>query len=69
VVVFAYLLGFVFFTDSFVQMERWTMVHPWRIVWFLTLLAIEVIGIHFYREQLLDMDKELIFEDVPASEF
>jgi len=26
-------------------------------------------GIHFYRKQMLDMDKELVFEDVSASGF
>jgi hypothetical protein len=36
---------------------------------FLPLLAVIFFAIHFYRKQMLAMDKHLIFEEIPASHF
>jgi hypothetical protein len=68
-VVVAYLFGYVFFTIYLPQMEIWSLSDPWRIIWFAPLLGMVLSGIHFYRKQMLDMDKELVFEDVSASGF
>ena len=65
----AYLFGYVFFTIYPPQMENWSLSGPWRLVWFAPLLGMVLSGIHFYRKQMLDMDKELVFEDVSASGF
>lgn len=65
----AYLFGYVFFTYYLPQMENWSLSDPWRIVWFAPLLWLALAGIHFYRKQMLDMDKELVFEDVSAPGF
>lgn len=65
----AYLFGYAFFTYYLPQMEIWTLSDPRRMVWFAPLLWLALAGIHFYRKQMLDMDKELVFEDVSAPGF
>lgn len=65
----AYLSGYVFFTYYLPQMEDWSLSGPGRIIWFAPLLLIVLGGIHFYRSQMLEMDKELVFEDVSAPGF
>jgi hypothetical protein len=65
----AYLFGYVFFTYYLPQMEDWSLSDPWRVVWFAPLLWMALAGIHLYRKQMLDMDKELVFEDVSAPGF
>jgi len=67
-VVIAYLFGFYFFTSSLPRLDGWSLLQPWRAGWFAFLLAIVVVAIHFYRKQMLGMDKNLIFEEVPVSE-
>ena len=65
----AYLFAYAFFTYYVPQIENWSFSGPGRIIWFAPLLATVLGGIHFYRKQMLDMDKELIFEDVSAPGF
>jgi len=65
----AYLFGFMFFTTSIAQMEYWSMLSPWRAIWFIPLFLTVVLGLQAHRKQMLDMDKELVFEDLPASGF
>ena len=65
----AYLFGYVFFSYYLPQMENWSLSDPWRIVWFAPLLAMVLGAVHLYRKQMLDMDKELVFEDVSAPGF
>lgn len=65
----AYLFGYAFFTYYLPQMESWSLSDLWRVVWFAPLLLMALAGIHFYRKQMLDMDKELVFEDVSAPGF
>jgi hypothetical protein len=62
----AYLFGFLFFTDYLPQMEHWSLVNPWQALWFVPLLGAGLVGLRQYRKQMLDMDKQLIFEE-PAS--
>ncbi len=65
----AYLFGFLLFTSYLPELELWSLADPWRAVVFLPLLAAIFFAIHFYRKQMLDMDKHLIFEEIPASHF
>jgi len=69
IVLVTYLFGFVVFTDYVARVEWWSLFDPWMVVWFVPLLLIVVGALHFYRKQMLDMDKELIFEHVSVSGF
>jgi hypothetical protein len=65
----AYLFGFLFFTDYLPQMEHWALLNPWQAVWFVPLLVIGFAALHQYRKRMLDMDKQLIFEEPASSTF
>ncbi|MGC2670522.1 MAG: hypothetical protein WA299_01555 [Candidatus Acidiferrum sp.] len=65
----AYLFGFVIFTAYIPEFELWSLTEPWRVALFVPLLAISLTAVHFYRKQMLDMDKRLIFEEISASNF
>jgi hypothetical protein len=65
----AYLFGFMFFTTYIAQMEYWALLSPWRAIWFIPLFLIVVLGLRAHRKQMLDMDKELVFEELPATGF
>jgi hypothetical protein len=64
-----YFFGFLAFTTYTAQMEYWAMLSPWRVILFIPLFLVVVLGLHAHRKQMLDMDKELIFEEVPATRF
>ena len=68
-IVVAYLFGFFVFTDYLPQVERWALLDPLRVVLFIPLLSIGLAGIYYYRKQMLDMDKQLVFEESSASGF
>jgi hypothetical protein len=65
----AYLFGFVLFTTYLPELEFWSVADPWRAIIFIPLVAIILLSIYFYRKQMLDMDKQLIFEEISASNF
>jgi hypothetical protein len=65
----AYLFGFLIFTSYIPELEFWSLADPWRVCFFVPLIATPLAGVHFYRKQMLDMDKQLIFEEIPASNF
>jgi len=65
----AYLFGFVIFTAYLPELELWSLADPWRTLVFLPLIGVVFLSIHFYRKQMLDMDKQLIFEESSASGF
>ena len=65
----AYLFAFLLFTSYLPELELWSLSDPWRAILFLPLLAIPLASVHFYRKQMLDMDKHLIFEESSASSF
>jgi hypothetical protein len=69
VILVAYLFGFFIFTDYLPQLEGWALVSPLRILCFVPLLGAAFAGLHAYRKQMLDMDKQLIFEEVSPSAF
>jgi hypothetical protein len=59
----AYFAGFYVFVTYLPQIELWCISKPARfalpVLFFLAILT----GLHFYRNQLLEMDKTLIFEE------
>jgi hypothetical protein len=65
----AYPFGFMVFTTYIAQMECWSLLSPWRTLRFNPLFLAVVLGLRAHRKQMLDMDKELIFEDVSVSGF
>jgi len=65
----AYLFGFLFFTDYLPQIEHWSIANPWQTVLFVPLMAAGLLGLRQYRKQMLDMDKQLIFEEPSPSLF
>ncbi|MGC1616990.1 MAG: hypothetical protein WA765_00730 [Candidatus Acidiferrum sp.] len=65
----AYLFGSLIFTSYIPELESWSLADPWRACFFIPVLAIPFAVVHFYRKQMLDMDKQLIFEESPASNF
>lgn len=65
----AYLSGFVLFTSYLPELELWSLADPWRAIVFIPLVAVILLSSHFYRKQMLDMDKHLIFKEIPASHF
>jgi hypothetical protein len=65
----AYLFGYGVFTRYLPQIENWSLFDPWRLVFFVPLLAMVLGSVQLYRKQMLDMDKDLIFEDVSAPGF
>jgi hypothetical protein len=69
VILVAYLFGFFLFTDYLVEMERWSLSDPLRVICFVPLLGIVLAVLRAYRKQMLDMDKQLIFEETSASSF
>jgi hypothetical protein len=65
----AYLFGFLFFTDYLPQLERWSLLNPWQSLVFAPLIAAGLLGLRLYRKQMLDMDKQVIFEEPSPSLF
>lgn len=65
----AYAFGFLLFTSYLPELELWSLADPWRTLLFAPLIAILLISIHEYRKQMLDMDKQLIFEEPSPSAF
>jgi hypothetical protein len=65
----AYLFGFVLFTAYLPELELWCLAAPWRAILFIPIVAVILLSIHFYRKQMLEMDKHLIFEEISASQF
>jgi hypothetical protein len=69
VIALGYLFGFFVSTTYISQMEYWSLLSPWRAIWFVPLFLAVVLGLRAHRRQMLDMDKELVFEDLPATGF
>jgi hypothetical protein len=65
----AYLFGFFIFTSYMPALDRASLVSPVQMLWFVPLLGIVLAALRGYRKQMLDMDKQLIFEEMPASIF
>jgi hypothetical protein len=65
----AYLFGFLTFTSYIPELESRSLADPWRVSLFVPFIAAILAGIYFYRKQMLDMDKQLIFEENAATYF
>jgi hypothetical protein len=65
----AYLFGFLIFTSYLPELELWSLADPWRTILFIPLVAVILLSVRQYRKQMLDMDKQLIFEEISASGF
>jgi len=66
VVLAAYLFGFFIIADYIPELEHWSIVDPVRAVCFIPLFGVVLGGVYAYRKQMLEMDKQLIFEE-PSS--
>jgi hypothetical protein len=65
----AYLLGFVIFAIYIPQIVQWCVVTRWGAGVFIPLVLLSLIGLRQFRKQMLNMDKQLIFEEDSASGF
>jgi hypothetical protein len=65
----AYLVGFVLFAIYIPRIVQWSIVTRWGIAFFIPLVLLSLIGTRQFRKQMLDMDKQLIFEEDSASGF
>lgn len=65
----AYLFGFFLYADYLPDLEHWSLVEPLRIFCLLPLFAVIFVALYAYRKQMLDMDKQLIFEASSRSGF
>jgi hypothetical protein len=59
----AYLFGCLLFTIYLPEIELWSLADPWRALIFPPIVAIALFSVYAYRKQMLDMDKQLIFEE------
>jgi hypothetical protein len=57
-----YLFGYFIYTGYVPELERWSLISPVRHISFVLLYGIILMSIHFYRKQMLEMDKEPTFE-------
>jgi hypothetical protein len=69
VILTAYLFGFFLFTAYLPDLESWSLVSPARAAIFLPFFAIAFASLRAYRNQILDMDKQLLFEEPSPSAF
>jgi hypothetical protein len=69
IILVAYLFGFFVFTSYLPEIERWALPHPLRTLSLAPLFAGAFTALHMYRKQILDMDKQLLFEDTAATSF
>ncbi|MGB2591618.1 MAG: hypothetical protein WA853_13295 [Candidatus Acidiferrum sp.] len=65
----AILFGFAVFAVYLPELDLWSLAEPWRACFFLPLVGAVLLGVQQYRKQMLDMDKQLIFEESSASSF
>ncbi len=68
-VLVAYLMGFVIFAIYIPQLVQWSLVTRWGAAVFIPLVLLGLLGLRQFRKQMLDMDKQLIFEEDSASGF
>jgi len=68
-VLVAYLIGFVAFAIYIPQIVQWSLVTRWGAAGFIPALLLCLGGLRQFRKQMLDMDKQLVFEEDSASGF
>ena len=69
VILVAYLFGFFILTTYVPELEHWSLVSPVRAACFIPLFGVAMVGVYAYRKQMLEMDKQLIFEEPSTSVF
>jgi hypothetical protein len=69
VILVAYLFGFFIFTNYIPELEHWSLFNPVRAVCFVPLFGVAMGGLYAYRKQILEMDKQLIFEETSPGGF
>jgi hypothetical protein len=62
----ACLFGFIIFAIYLPELEQWALSDPWRVLFFILLVSAALLSLRQYRKQMLDMDKQLVFEEVPS---
>jgi hypothetical protein len=68
-VLVAYLMGFVAFAIYIPQVVQWSLVTRWGAASFSPVVLLSLGGLRKFRKQMLDMDKQLVFEEDSASSF
>jgi len=68
-VLVAYLIGFVVFAIYIPQIVQWSLVTRWGAAGFIPAVLLSLGGLRQFRKQMLDMDKQLVFEQDSASGF
>jgi hypothetical protein len=68
-VLVAYLIGFVALAIYIPQIVQWSLVTRWGAAGFIPVLLLCLGGLRQFRKQMLDMDKQLVFEEDSASGF
>ncbi len=68
-VLVAYLMGFVVFAIYIPQVVQWSLVTRWGAAGFIPVVLLSLGGLRKFRKQMLDMDKQLVFEEDSASSF
>jgi hypothetical protein len=63
------LFGFIAFAIYLPEFEAWALESLWRVSLFIPLVAGTLVSVQQYRRQMLEMDKQLVFEDVAPSGF
>jgi hypothetical protein len=65
----AYRFGFFVFTGYLPELEHWSLINPVRTICFVLLFGTVLGAARAYRRQMLEMDKQLIFEESASSSF
>jgi hypothetical protein len=68
-VLVAYLIGFVVFAIYIPQIVQWSLVIRWGAAGFIPAVLLSLGGLRQFRKQMLDMDKQLVFEEDSTSGF
>jgi len=68
-VLVAYLIGFAVFAIYIPQIVRWSLVTRWGAAGFIPVVLLSLGGLRQFRKRMLDMDKQLVFEEDSASGF
>jgi hypothetical protein len=68
-VLVAYLIGFAILAMYIPRIVQWCVVTRWGAAIFIPLVLLILAGLRQFRKHMLDMDKQLIFEEDSASGF
>jgi hypothetical protein len=69
VVVLLYILGFFLFVAVISNLEHWALSHSALILWLTGIPVVVCYVLLRFQEERVEIDKELIFEEVPHSGF